>query len=68
MSVLSPDRTRLCADGPVRFANQLRATYTVARDTLFLLDRTLAGPSGDMTSWIRIHSIDTADCDWLPVD
>ena len=68
VSVLSPDRKRLCADGPVRFANQLQAAYTVARDTLFLLDRTLDDPSGDMTSWIRIYSIDTPDCDWLPVE
>ncbi len=68
VSVLSPDRTRLCADGPVRFAKQLQVVQTVARDTLFLLDRTLGDPSGDMTSWIRIYSIDTADCDWLPVE
>ena len=67
VSVLSPDRTSICADGQVPFANQLQVVHTAARDTVFLLDRTLNPPGDTMRSWIRTYLIDTIPCDWLPV-
>lgn len=67
VTVLSPDRRTACVDGAVRFANQLRTQITAARDTLFLLDRTLTAVGDSMKSWIRVYEIDTSRCDWLPV-
>lgn len=67
VTVLSPDRRTACVDGAVQFANQLRTQITVARDTLFLLDRTLTAVGDTMKSWIRVYEIDTSRCDWLPV-
>ena len=67
VSVLSPDRTAVCADGPLTFANQMQVVHTVARDTVFLLDRTLVGTGDAMQSWVRSYRIDTTQCDWLPV-
>ncbi len=67
VTVLSPDRRTACVDGAVRFANQLRTQITAARDTLFLLDRTLTAVGDTVKSWIRVYEIDTSGCDWLPV-
>ena len=67
VTVLSPDRRTACVDGPVEFANQLRTQITAARDTLFLLDRTLTAVGDTMKSWIRVYEIDTSRCGWLPV-
>jgi len=38
-----------------------------ARDTLYLLDRTLDEAEDTMMTWIRRYGIDTSACDWLPV-
>jgi len=54
-------------DGAVQFANQLRTQITVARDTLFLLDRTLTAIGDTMKSWIRVYEINRTRCDWLQV-
>jgi len=67
VTVLSPDRRTACVDGAVQFANQLRTQITAARDTLFLLDRTLTEVGDTIMSWIRVYEIDTSRCDWLPV-
>ena len=67
VTVLSPDRRTACVDGPVPFANQLRTQVVAARDTLFLLDRTLTAVGDTMKSWIRVYEIDISPCDWLPV-
>ena len=67
LTVLSPDRRTACVDAPVPFANQLRTQIAAARDTLFLLDRTLTALGDTMTTWIRVYEIDTSECDWLPV-
>ncbi len=67
VTVLSPDRRTACVDGAVRFANQLRTQIAAARDTLFLLDRTLTALGDTMKSWIRVYEIDTSPCGWLPV-
>ncbi|MYA41176.1 MAG: hypothetical protein F4Z31_05435 [Gemmatimonadetes bacterium] len=66
-SVLSRDRRTACVDGPIEFANEMRVVHTVARDTLYLLDRTLNEAEDAMTTWIRRYGIDTSACDWLPV-
>ena len=67
VTVLSPDRRTACVDGAVQFANQLRTQIAAARDTLFLLDRTLTALGDTMKSWIRVYEIDTSPCGWLPV-
>lgn len=67
LTVLSPDRRTACVDGRVPFANQLRTQLVAARDTLFLLDRTLTVVGDTMKSWIRVYEIDTSMCDWLQV-
>ncbi len=67
VSVLAPDRKTVCVDGPLAFANQMQVMHTVARDTVFLLHRTLNGTGDTMQSWIRACRIDTTQCDWLPV-
>lgn len=66
-SVLSRDRRTACVDGPIEFANEMRVVHTVARDTLYLLDRTLNEAEDTMMTWIRRYGIDTSACDWLPV-
>ncbi len=66
-SVLSRDRRTACVDGSVEFANEMRVVHTVARDTLYLLDRTLNEAGDAMMTWIRRYGIDTSACDWLPV-
>ena len=66
-SVLSSDRTTACVDGPVEFANEMRVVHTMARDTLYLLDRTLNEAEDAMMTWIRRYGIDTSACEWLPV-
>lgn len=66
-SVLSRDRRTACVDGPIEFANEMRVVHTVARDTLYLLDRTLNEAEDVMMTWIRRYGIDTSACDWLPV-
>ncbi|MCY3676014.1 MAG: hypothetical protein OXH66_00265 [Gemmatimonadetes bacterium] len=66
-SVLSRDRRTACVDGPVEFANEMRVVHSVARDTLYLLDRTLNEAEDTMMTWIRRYAIDTSACDWLPV-
>ena len=67
VTVLSPDRRTACVDGAVQFGNQLRTQIAAARDTLFLLDRTLTAVGDTMKSWIRVYEIDTSRCDWLAV-
>lgn len=67
-SVLSRDRRTACVDGPVEFANEMRVVHTVARDTLYLLDRTFNEAGDAMMTWIRRYGIDTSACDWLPVE
>ena len=37
----------------------------MSRDTLFLLDRTIIETEDDLETEIRLHGIDTAECDRL---
>ncbi len=67
VSVLSSGRETACVDGPVSFANEMRAVHTVSRDTLYLLDRTLNEAEDGLTTRIRRYEIDTSGCDWVPV-
>ena len=66
VTLLSADRQAACVDGSVPFANEMRARYTMSRDTLFLLDRTLNESEVAMRTWIRLYEIDTSRCVWLP--
>jgi len=66
LTVLSADRRTACVDGFVPYTNETRARLTVARDTLFLLDRTINDAGDGLETWIRLYEIDTSGCDWLP--
>ena len=66
LTVLSADRQNACVDGFVPYTNETRARLTVARDTLFLLDRTINETGDGLETWIRLYEIDTSGCDWLP--
>ncbi|MDE2796384.1 MAG: hypothetical protein OXL34_16325 [Gemmatimonadota bacterium] len=66
LTVLSADRRTACVDGFVPYTNETRARLTVARDTLFLLDRLINETDDDLETWIRLYEIDTSGCDWLP--
>ena len=65
VSVIAADRRSVCADGSVRFDNEMRTVHTVARDTLFLLDRSLNSEEDDLVTWVRFYEINTSDCTWL---
>lgn len=66
LTVLSADRRTACVDGFVPYTNETRARLTVARDTLFLLDRTINETGYGLETWIRLYEFDTSGCDWLP--
>ena len=68
LSIIAPDRTTACVDAPVPYANEMRPVHTVARDTLFLLDRRLNEAEDDLMTWIRAYGIDTSGCTWLNLD
>ncbi|MYC86686.1 MAG: hypothetical protein F4X22_00455 [Gemmatimonadales bacterium] len=65
LSIIAPDRTTACVDAPVPYSNEMRPVHTVARDTLFLLDRRLNEAEDDLLTWIRAYRIDTSGCTWL---
>lgn len=66
LTLLSADRRTACVDGFVPYTNETRARVTVARDTLFLLDRTINEAGDGLETRIRLYEIDTSGCDWLP--
>ena len=66
LTVLSADRRTACVDGFVRYTKETRARLTIARDTLFLLDRTINETGDGLETWIRLYEVDTSGCDWLP--
>ena len=68
LSIIAPDRTTACVDAPVPYANEMRPVHTVARDTLFLLDRRLNEAEDDLLTRIRAYRIDTNGCTWLDLD
>lgn len=68
LSIIAPDRTTACVDAPVPYSNELRPVHTVARDTLFLLDRRLNEAEDDLLTWIRAYRIDMSGCTWLALD
>ena len=65
LSIIAPDRTTACVDAPVPYSNEMRPVHTVARDTLFLLDRRLNEAEDDLLTWIRAYRIDASGCTWL---
>ena len=67
VTVVAPDRKTACVDGLVPHWTEMRAVHTVARDTLFLLDRRLNASEDGLETLVRAYRIDTAGCTWLPV-
>ena len=65
LSIIAPDRMTACVDAPVPYSNEMRPVHTVARDTLFLLDRRLNEAEDDLMTWVRVYRIDTSGCIWL---
>ena len=55
----------LASMAPVPYSNEMRPVHTVARDTLFLLDRRLNEAEDDLLTWVRVYRIDTSGCTWL---
>ncbi len=68
LSIIAPNRTTACVDAPVPYSNEMRPVHTLARDTLFLLDRRLNEAEDDLLTWIRAYQIDTSGCIWLDLD
>jgi len=68
LSIIARDRTTACVDAPVPYSNEMRPVHTVARDTLFLLDRRLNETEDDLLTWIRAYRIDTNGCTWFDLD
>lgn len=67
LSVVAPDRKTACVDGLAPHWKEMRAVHTVARDTLFLLDRRLNASEDGLETMVRAYRIDTSDCAWLPM-
>jgi len=67
VTVVAPDRETACVDGPAPHWKEMRAVHTVARDTLFLLDRRLNASEDGLETLVRAYRIDTGGCTWLPV-
>lgn len=68
LSIIAPDRAAACVDALVPYSKELRPVHTVARDTLFLLDRRLNEAEDDLLTWVRAYRIDTSGCTWLDLD
>ena len=67
VTVVAPDRKAACVDGLAPHWTEMRAVHTVARDTLFLLDRRLNASEDGLETLVRAYRIDTEGCTWLPV-
>ena len=67
VTVVARDRQTACVDGLVPHWTEMRAVHTVARDTLFLLDRRLNASEDGLETLVRAYRIDTEGCMWLPV-
>ena len=67
LTVVAPDRKTACVDGLAPHWKEMRAVHTVARDTLFLLDRRLNASEDGLETMVRAYRIDTNDCAWLPM-
>lgn len=67
LTVVAPDRKTACVDGLAPHWKEMRAVHTVARDTLFLLDRRLNASEDGLETLVRAYRIETAGCKWLPV-
>ena len=67
VTVVAGERQTACVDGLVPHWTEMRAVHTVARDTLFLLDRRLNASEDGLETLVRAYRIDTEGCTWLPV-
>ena len=66
VTVVARDRKTACVDGLAPHWTEMRAVHTVARDTLFLLDRRLNASEDGLETLVRAYRIDTEGCMWLP--
>ena len=68
ISILSPDRTRACADSRLPVPGSGWPRIAVARDTLYVLDQVVPehGPLR-ASSVVRRYVASSAKCHWLPV-
>ena len=66
VTVVARDRKTACVDGLAPHWTEMRAVHTVARDTLFLLDRRLNASEDGLETLVRAYRIDTEGCAWLP--
>ena len=64
-SVISAGLGEACVDGLVPLVTELRPVQTVVEDTLFVLDRSLSKDGAGVETWVRLYTIDTAQCDWV---
>ncbi len=65
VTVISADRKKACVDGLVPHSREMRPIHSVARDTIFLLDRRLNEAEDALDSWVRLYRIDTSGCTWV---
>ncbi|HEX9727929.1 MAG TPA: hypothetical protein VGA37_05455 [Gemmatimonadales bacterium] len=65
VSVLSADRSRVCADGQVPVVSDAQPVVQLAGDTLFVLEQRVVDTT--TTSQVRMFRIDTAACDWVSI-
>jgi len=64
VSVLSTDRSRVCADARVPVVSDAQPVVQLAGDTLFVLEQRVVDTT--TTSQVSLFRIETAACDWIP--
>lgn len=66
VSVLSTDRSRVCVDARVPVVSDAQPVVQLAGDTLFVLEQRVVDTT--TTSQVSVFRIETAACDWLPIN
>lgn len=65
VSVLSADRSRLCADAPIPSSGEMRPMTAFAGDTMVVLDQAVQG-EGRLVTTVTGYLLDTTQCGWIP--
>ena len=63
IGVISADLKRACVDTKLPVSEEARSMETFHGDTLFQLDRRIV--AGELQTWIRYFTVDTAACQWI---
>lgn len=66
VGVVDLDGRRACMDRRLPTSPDTYSLEAFRADTLFQLDRRIAGQ--DMETWVRMFRVDTDACDWTPLD